>query len=185
MQVQERIEASDLGRVVISAFIVITLIVIFTFNLPYLYDSELKRQLVRISSRFVQTAGIDQAWSVFAPTPRQYVIAFRARITYADGSESYWEIPHYGPWIGAFQSTRWRKWVEVVWDQNYAGSTWVSTARWIARTHAKDGLRPVTVTFIRRLHDLWPPGSKKKGHPPWRQQEYFTYKVPTGLVTGA
>lgn len=180
---QERLESSDLGRVLISAFLLVTLIVVFASNLPRLHDSELKRHLSRIGTPYLGATGIHQSWSVFAPEPAKQNAAFRARVEFADGSHTLWQPPEYEPFIGSFREGRWGKWEEAIQTDVYGHAMLESTAIWIARRYATEEHRPVRVIFIRLWQDLPPPGSSDAPLP-WRSQEYFEFRVRPGLLDG-
>jgi hypothetical protein len=151
----QRLEESGLGRTVISAFLVVTLFSIVTYNLP---PSELRREAMRVSLPFAQLTGLEQVWSVFAPNPRQTTIDFVAIIEYSDGSISTWEIPQGDPYFGAYELERWRKFMEALVREEYASFIAAPTAAWIARQHTTIERQPIRVHMIRRWHDLRPPG---------------------------
>jgi hypothetical protein len=177
---QERLESSDLGRVLISAFLVLTIVVIVALNLPWQHDFELKRQLNKVALPYSKATGLQQNWSVFAPTPRSTSIAFTARIRFADGSRADWAIPREDRFFGAFLSTRWRKWVEVIWQDRYRPFAARPTALWLARRYARRGLRPLEVTFVRRWRGVPPLGSKIRTR--WRHQTYYHLKITPEML---
>jgi hypothetical protein len=149
---QERLESTDLGRALISAFILITLVVVIAANLP---PSELKAQLTRISNPYIEAVGIKQVWGVFAPDPRRRVLFLEARIRFDDGSTAIWRPPRGAPFPNSYRDVRWRKWVEPV---HRIQTLWPLMARWLAREYATAGKRPVEVSLVRRSWWLLPPG---------------------------
>lgn len=64
---QERLEARPAGRVLISAFLVVTLAAVCATNLP---ESRLRREALKPAGPFLRATGLDQDWRVFAPDPR-------------------------------------------------------------------------------------------------------------------
>ena len=180
---QQRLEATDLGRALISAFVLVTLIVIFASNLPRLYDSELKRQLSRIGTPYLGATGIDQSWSVFAPEPVKQNSVFTAVITFDDGSTARWHEPQYDRFVGSFLEGRWSKWLEVIRNTNYENDVWKPAAAWLARKYDTRGRRPVEVRFIRAWQDIPPPDVKTKA--PWHAAVYYTFKVTPAVLTGS
>lgn len=174
---QERLESSDLGRALISAFLIVTLVVIFASNLPRLHDSELKRQLSRIGTPYLQATGADQSWSVFAPNPVNENSDWRAEVTFADGSKANWRPPARDHFIGAFRNGRWSKWLEVVRKDVYGPDVWEPTAKYVARLYSDRGRRPIAVRFFRAWQPLPPPGSGQP-LPAWREEAYYEYPVP-------
>jgi hypothetical protein len=154
---QERLEEVRAGRVVISAFIVLTLFCIITVNL---YASDLKRQFFRVAKPYIYVTGVDQGWDVFSPNPRRDTIALVAQIHYADGSIDTWTIPRGGSLFGAYWDYRWRKWVELIVEGFVPSDVWKPTAQWIARTQAAPGKKPVEIELVSKISNLASPGVK-------------------------
>jgi hypothetical protein len=179
--VQERLESSDIGRALISAFLLVTLVVLFASNLPRLYDSELKRQLSRVGTPYLRVTGADQSWSVFAPEPVSQNQDFKAVVAFEDGSKATWRPPQRDHFIGAFRNGRWSKWTEVVRKDAYGSDVFESTARYVVRVYEKRGRRPVSVTFVRGWQQIPPPGSGQP-LPPWSEEAYYEYRVPLDVV---
>jgi hypothetical protein len=182
VNLQERIESSDLGRALISAFVIVTLLVIFASNLPRLHDSELKRKLSRIGTPYLGATGIDQSWSVFAPEPVKTNNGFTALVTFRDGNTAQWQAPQDDRFLGAFREGRWSKWLEVVRNPIYTEDVLKPAAAWIARRYATDGRRPVRVTFIRAWQDIPAPGSELKNL--WHAEAYYTLDVTPAILSG-
>src|SRR5213592_968446 len=91
---QERVERTTVGRIVISAFLVLTLITLVTANLP---PSRLQDLLLSAEHPYLYGIALDQDWGVFAPDPRRETIDFTARVTFADGSQAIWKVPRRNP----------------------------------------------------------------------------------------
>ena len=156
---QERFEASELGRAVIGAFVAVTLAVILIANLP---TSELKRQLVRVAEPYLEATGIHQVWGVFAPDPRRTVLFLEARVRFADGSTSTWRPPDGLPFPDSYRDVRWRKWADAVaTSQDY----WEPAARWVARRYAGGASSVTSVELIARTYELLPPGNEPSRAP--------------------
>lgn len=168
---QERLESSSAGRVVISLFLLVTLVSLAFWNMP---QSELKKRALTPLRPYVNATGLDQTWGVFAPPPRQ-VVVFQARIAYEDGTQRIWLLPRGGALLDAYWDYRWRKYAE--WarndDRRY---TWEPTAAWIARHEKAQGRRPVTVQLSRSVTQLRPPGTKPSSEKP-RTVDYYLYPV--------
>jgi hypothetical protein len=177
---QKRFESNDLGRVLISAFLLLTVVAIVALNLPWQYDTPLKRQLRRVAWPYSKATGVQQSWSVFAPIPRPSSLSFTARIRYADGTHVDWHPPARDPYIGEFSGEHWVKWVESAVRDDNARVVARPAAIWLARRYAQTGRRPVEVTFIRIWRDTPPLGSKTKPRP--RVEAYYHLRVtPTML----
>lgn len=144
----ERLESSDLGRVVISAFILVLLICLIAFTGP---DSAPKRTLLRPATPLLLATGLGQGWGVFAPDPRPYQLKLEVEVHNSDGSMDRWRLPFAGP-LHANRDYRWRKWMEMNF-QNQEGFT-QATAVYAARQSAKAGRSPKRVVLIHRYAQL-------------------------------
>ena len=167
--VQERLEGSVGGRVVISVFILLVLAGVIAWNLP---ESELGRRSQYRLKPLVYATGLDQTWAVFAPDPPRQEHRFEARITYQDGTERTWRVPTEDPVVGGYRDYRWLKWAEWITGGSRV-HLWKPAAAWIARQERRAGRRPVTVTLVRRVFDL-PLGTRRVAAPP---VELYIYPV--------
>jgi hypothetical protein len=175
VSIQERLEATRLGRLAISAFLVVTLVAVITTNLP---ESNLRRQVQRASEPYLHAIGLDQAWRLFAPEPRRFTIGLRASVTYADGSGDTWRPPVAGDLVGGYWDYHWQKWLEWVMDVRHR-ELWRPAAEFVAREHTRAGRRPVRVTLVRLTSVNLPPGSgPDRGRVV--AQPYFTLRLPSG-----
>jgi len=145
--VQQRLESSCVGRVLLSIGILVVLGGILTWNLP---TSELSRKTQPAFQRFMLASGLDQTWSLFAPDPPTTELNLRARILYDDGAERTWEVPKGDPFLGAYWDYRWLKWGETI-SAGADAQQWLPTAAWIARQESDAGRRPRSVTLVRHL----------------------------------
>jgi hypothetical protein len=179
---QERIESSDLGRVLISAFLVLTVVALLALNLPWQYETALKRELRRVAWPYSKATGIQQSWSVFAPIPRPSSLAFTARIRYADGSHVDWHPPVRDRYVGEFSSEHWVKWIESAVRDDNKRVVGRPAAIWLARKYAQGGRRPVEVTFVRTWRDTPPLASHKKPRP--RREVYFHLRITPQMLGG-
>jgi hypothetical protein len=173
MQVQERLESSDVGRSAISGFLLITLVVIVALILPY--TSTLRRTLMPLTEPYRAITGLEQTWSVFAPDARRDVIDWYATVEMEDGSVDIWRIPDGGPLLGSFRVNRWRKWMEVVTVDAYRGLLFETTARFVARQVPGGPDGAVRTTFVRRSASLPPPGAGAQLR--WRDTAYYTLRL--------
>jgi hypothetical protein len=114
---------------------------------------------------------------VFSPNPRNESIDVRARIEHDDGTIEFWDVPEFGPVVGAFRQYRWHKWQERIRLDNRE-RYWPWTAEWVARQHAVEGVLPAQVTMIRRwiVHEaLTADGTVDSG---WNEFEFYTWERP-------
>lgn len=164
-QVQERLEASGAGRLVISALVVAVVACIVASSLP---GGSLRRSVERRDRALLAVTGLDQRWDIFAPEPRLRVVEVRARITSADGRVEEWRPPLGPPVIGAYWDHRWRKWVDNAMRAGPRSPLWRWLAAWLARERSEGGFGPQSVTVVGRYYDLRPPGAEPlRG--PWRE----------------
>lgn len=169
---QPRIESSGVGRVAISAFVIITLIAIVAINLP---QSTLRVDLLKPGQPYLNALGLDQNWALFAPDPRRTAIGLRAVVRYDDGTSATWTIPNDDPVIGTYRDYRWRKWMEnLIMDSNR--SLWRPAALWAAREETRSDAGEFDVTLVRLEANLLAPGTTPiRG--PWHAQAFFNLKL--------
>ena len=96
---------------VISLFVLATLVTILTANLP---PSRLQVDLLKADHPYLYGADLEQNWGVFAPDPRQQTVDVLALVTFADGSTETWQVPRRNPVVGEYIDYRWLKWTEWV-----------------------------------------------------------------------
>jgi hypothetical protein len=165
---QERLESKDVGRALISGFLLVTLVVVVALNLP---ASELTRRLMPLANSYRSITGLDQGWGVFAPNPRRQILEWYARVEFSDGSVDVWRPPDDPP-MGSFGVHRWRKLMELYLMGYVRKGSRESAARYVARQVATEGREPSRVTFVRRVYPLAPPGWR--GAPAaWQERAYY------------
>jgi hypothetical protein len=155
----QRVESSDLGRVVLSAVIVVLLICLVAYAIP---DSAPKRALLRPALPLLSATGLGQGWGMFAPEPRREEIDVAVQVREADGRLVTWRMPSRSSLFGADSDYRWRKWLE--WHFMPGTDVVGATAAYVVAQQRAAGLHPVGVTVIRRLAHLPPPGSHAALH---------------------
>lgn len=169
---QERIEASWLGRAAISSVLIFILGAIAVSNLPP--ESYIRKvQLERVKP-FLNSAGLKQNWGVFAPNAARVSTYVSARITYADGRSVMWRSPAGDKVITPYREYRWRK----------LGSALTSTrnrrlhrsfAQWLAQRYTEGDVRPVRVSLLQRTRRTPPPGTEVDN--PWKQRTIYTLRL--------
>jgi hypothetical protein len=173
LRLQERLESRRAGRVLISVFIVVTLVAVIVTNLP---ESRIRRDLSKVTRHYLEATGLDQNWRVFAPNPRQTSLRLEARVRYDDGSVAVWRPPSGGDLVGAYWDYRWRKWLENVTQDAHKDVLWTPTARFVAAEMARDGRPPREVTLVRSWQDLRPPGTAGPDRAPWKSYAFYTFR---------
>jgi hypothetical protein len=161
---QEKLESSSVGRVLISAFVAVTVSALVVWNLP---DSKLKREGMRLARPYLTATGLDQNWSVFAPNPVRDSFFLSARVTYADGTRGAWTPPGGSAAIGTYWDFRWGKWAE--WTLLQSNSDLCpGTATYIANREADAGREPVQVDLVARRRPNERPGAEPS-HGAWQE----------------
>ena len=176
---QERLEHSRAGRVLISIFVLVTGITVLTANLP---ASRLQTVLMRADHPYLNGAFLSQDWGVFAPDPRQQTVDIFARVTFADGSEQTWRIPARNPVVGEYVDYRWRKWEEWIGSPSTAVPLYVPGAIYAARALATPGRRPVRVVMVDRYHQITPPGQPSTAQP--TERTIYTTRITPAMLRG-
>lgn len=164
----KKLEPARLGRVVISAFLLVTLAATGANNLP---DSHLKTGLMNWARPYLLVTGLDQDWGIFSPNPRPDAVYVRARTDYADGSSSEWAVPTRHGW-NEYTDYRWQKFGEEIHYDNHAWM-WPMFAHYLAERARTDGRRPVRVSLLRRWALTLPPGPGPQ-HGPRHDDTFYT-----------
>ena len=176
---QERIESSRAGRLLISAFVVTLVGGMLAFNLP---DGGIGERAAKVAAPYANALGVGQSWTMFAPYPRNEVLFLEARATHADGSVSTWRPPSRGALIGGYSDSHWRKYVEhavIRAESNPDGwrQLWEPLARYVAREETR-GASPVTsVTLVKRSGAIRPPGTSGPERAVLSDEAYYTLKL--------
>ena len=150
----ERLEASTLGRVVLTGLMTVLAVAVLIWNLP---PGKARDEIRPAAAHVINPIGLDQDWALFAPDPRTFSVGVYVRITYADGRERIRVPPHNGHLLAPYRTYRWQKYVERLRADDYQ-NLWEPTARWIARD-AGPGV--TKVTLVRTFRDAVVPGSGK------------------------
>lgn len=177
---QDRFERTLLGRTLISIFLLVTMVILVTANLP---TSRLQQLLLKADHPYLYGTGFDQSWSVFAPDPRDQTIDFTARVRYADGSRATWKVPTRDPVIGEYTDYRWLKWAEYVVSPIHT-DLWKPIAVYVARRLASPMHRPAQVTLTNRWYSLFPPG-QIPDHPFVHEQKLGTIQITDAMLKGS
>jgi hypothetical protein len=162
------VERSTVGRLLISAAIVLLLLAEVATHLPD--GSAAQRTLADRAHTGIRLVASEQQWDVFSPDPRSVSLQLEGRVTFADGSTEVWHLPE-GPRLGAnLRFYRWRKWLERVRSDDLR-VLWEPTARWIADEY-DDRPAPVSrVQLVRRFHA----NSIEGPQPPYEEYVFYTY----------
>jgi len=172
----ERLETTAVGRVLISAFLLVTLPAVTLANLP---DSQVRRTLLVVGQPYLNATGLDQSWGVFAPDGRRFVVDLVARVRYEDGTTATWRPPQGGPFLATYWDYRWRKWAENLMTLGGVGGVIrTPAAMWIAREMTRPPKSPRQVMLTTRFYDLYPPGDPRGERGPWRETTAYEVEFP-------
>lgn len=179
LSLQERFERSRTGRILISLFVIVTLVTVVTANLP---ASRLQEVLLKPDHPYLYGVGLDQTWGVFAPDPRQVTVDLRAQVMFADGSQETWQVPRRNNVVGEYLDYRWLKWAEWTVQPAYS-NLYRPAAIYAARRLATRGRRPVRVSLIDRSHPISPPGQIPDVEPVG-DRTFYTTPITEAMLRG-
>lgn len=171
---QERIESSPLGRLILSVLVVVLLVFVTAFNMP---PSRL-RDLIQVPGNpVVRALGLDQDWRVFAPDPRDRVIGLEAHVKFADGRTATWRVPRSGALVGAYWDYRWQKWTEHMLFDTNAQPLWDGATDYLARAYERPGGEPTEIDLISLERPIPPPGSGPAPPARWEAKTFYRAAV--------
>jgi hypothetical protein len=176
---QERFERTSVGHILISVFLLMTMVTLVTANLP---PSRLQDLLLSAEHPYLYGIALDQDWGVFAPDPRHETIDVTARVTFADGSQADWKVPRRNPVIGEYIDYRWLKWTEYVILPSQS-QLWRPAALYVARRLASPAHRPTQVTLTNHWYDVMPPG-QISDKPFLHRQTFYRTTITEAMLRG-
>ncbi len=163
----------------ISVFVVVTLLTVLTANLP---ASRLQSLLLKADHPYLNGLDFSQNWGVFAPDPRSQTVDVYARVTFSNGSQATWHIPARNAVVGEYIDYRWRKWEEWIASPSYA-FLYKPGAIYAARRLATPDRRPVRVALIDRSHSITPPGQPSVPVPaPSAEHPFYTMRITEAML---
>ncbi|MGQ0778717.1 MAG: hypothetical protein ACT4NY_30605 [Pseudonocardiales bacterium] len=143
--------------------------------------SAIKRTYEPVMQTFSSITGLDQRWGVFAPDPRVHTFELYAMVEFDDGSAARWQPPGGDPFVSAYRTYRWRKWVEYARSDDAQATLWLPTAIFVAQQMEGGGRRPVHVSLVRRWRETPTPGTPRT-EPHWKEFTYFTLDVTREML---
>ena len=163
--------ATTAGRIVVAALMLIAAVWIALPNLP----ASMTRDRLDTVWTPADRLGVIQDWAVFSPNPRSQSLDVQARVEFADGDTTLWEVPEFDPFVGAYRQYRWKKWQERV-RLDARRDLWDPAAEWLAGELARDGERPVRITLIRRWIDHQPLTDEGVDDGDWNEFEFHVWE---------
>jgi hypothetical protein len=154
---QQRFEESHRGKVVISVFIAVFLLVGVIWNLP---DSPIQRGLKPVVAPIAVAAGLDQFWGVYW-IPDTRVETVQVQVTMANGETRVWTMQPGARGVGW-----WDRWILLRRAVIHDASVRPQLAHWVVRNVTGPNERAVAVAVIFRTENLSPPGAPEGGKSP-------------------
>ncbi|MCW2817509.1 MAG: hypothetical protein JWR42_296 [Marmoricola sp.] len=166
----ERFESSRVGRLLLTALMVVAVVAVALWNLP---AGRPRDAVLPVLRPLVLPVGLDQDWALFAPDPRAFTVGVLARLTYDDGRTREWTPPDRGHVLAPYRTYRWQKYVERLRADDYSG-LWEPAARWLA-DELGPGVRQVQL--VRTYRAAVRPGSRA-ARPAEQRFVFYTLTVP-------
>jgi len=135
-----------------SAMIAVILVVVVLFNLP---ASAITRAASPVVNAIALPLGMDQKWSVFAPTPPTRQDTVEVNIVTASGAVKTWMLPRANRVFGVATSHRWRKFKEVLVTSQDVRPDFV---HWVVRRLSTPDDPATYVEMVLRTEDMTVPG---------------------------
>lgn len=162
----------------LNAFLLMTVVSLVTWNLPFPAPRERLRPVV---APLVYALGLQQDWRVFSPDPDPRSLFLRVRFLFRDGSVEVFSPPHHGPWLGTLHEYHWRKWSRRIADDE-TGDLREAAVRHFALRYADDPRGLESVVLVQRWAEVPVPGSAKTHQ--WDEEELYTLDVRAETVPG-
>jgi hypothetical protein len=148
---QQRFEASAVGKAVISGLIVVIVLVGVVWNLP---DSPIKRLLSPVAKPVAVPTGLDQGWAMYAPNPSRRVDTVEVQVTMANGENRVWTMQ---PGARGISEFGWDRWMVMRYSAVLDANVRPDLARWVAREVTGPGEQAVSVSMVLRTETLQAP----------------------------
>jgi hypothetical protein len=179
----------EMWRNLISAFIIFNIVAIASgSSLPLAQQNPVQR----FFSPYLVWTRLLQSWQLFVPSPRTYLINYRAEIKFKDGSVKTWKRPYPPNWdfFPRHLSYNFQKWdlaANYLEKPRLAPLLWTDLAHYLVREYADDNNPPETISFFRSRVDLPPPNETGYVQPDlthlrWSDQILYTYSVKLGTL---
>ncbi len=140
-----------------SVVIVLVLAVGVEWSLP---NSAIKSAISPVLEPVGLASGLDQNWSLFAPSPPQRQEDIEVHVRLSNGLDKVWTLPRTNRVFGVAFTHRWRKFKESLITTPRIRADFV---HWVVREIAGPGERAVHAEMILRTEDVLPPGTSGRG----------------------
>jgi hypothetical protein len=169
---QERLEGTPRGRILISVVIVVLLGSVLIINMP---DSITKRALVHAAVPVANVLGLDQGWAVYAPSPRRVSTYLEARVLDRDGTTRSYPVP-LPAGLAEYWDYRWQRYADTLLNGPDNRDRWAPYARWVADEDRDAGHSPALVTLVNISAVSQPPDAPDP-RSPWTEHPFFSIGV--------
>ena len=153
---QQRFEESHVGKVMISAFVAVFVLIGVLWNVP---DSPIRRSLIPVLTPVAAPAGLDQYWGMYG-TPDSRLETVEVHVKMANGEDRVWAMQPGERGIGW-----WDRWILLRRAVIHDASIRPQLARWVVREVTEPTEHVVGVTVVYRTQTLPPPGEGPPGKP--------------------
>jgi hypothetical protein len=148
---------SRVREAAISAVIVVVLAVGVEWSLP---NSAIKDAASPVLEPIGLATGLDQNWSLFAPTPPQRQENIEVHVAMSSGIDKVWTLPARNHVLGVAFTHRWRKFKEALVTTPQIRADFV---HWVVRQSTGPGERAVHAEMLLRTEDIVRPGAEGQG----------------------
>jgi hypothetical protein len=148
---QQRFERSGAGKIVISVFVALFVLVGVLWNIP---DSPIRRSLVPALTPVAAPIGLDQFWGMYG-NPSKRAETIEVQVKMADGAIRVWTMEPGAPGMGW-----WDRWIMIRRAVMTDASVRPQVAHWVVRQITRPGERPVAVAVVLKVQTLTAPGEE-------------------------
>jgi hypothetical protein len=151
---QQRFEESRAGKVVISVFIALFVLIGVVWNIP---DSPIGRGLQTLVKPVASLVGLDQNWGMYG-TPTRRVETIEVHVAMADGEDRVWTMQPGERGVGW-----WDRWILLKRSAMVDSSIRPQLAHWVVGQITKPDERASSVSIVLRTENLFAPGEQGAG----------------------
>jgi hypothetical protein len=169
---QERLERTTRGRIVISLVIVVLLGTVLIINMP---DSITKRALLHVAAPIANVVGLDQGWAVYAPSPRKISTYLEARVLERDGTTTTYPVP-LSDGLAEYWDYRWQRYADTLLNGPDNKPRWAPYAQWVAARDRAAGHSPTVVTLV-NISSVSQAPDAATPRTPWNEHPFFSIGV--------
>jgi hypothetical protein len=148
---QQRFEESRAGKIAISVFVALFVLVGVVWNIP---DSPIRRAVLPAMEPVAAPVGLDQYWGMYG-NPSKRAETIEVQVKMADGQIRVWTIEPGAPGIGW-----WNRWIMIRRAVMTDANVRPQVARWAVREITRSDENPVAVAILLKTQNLSAPGEE-------------------------